>query len=185
MKHVYCFLTAVLLLSSCHSLLAQQDGKFHRRLEAGGIFSFKGCGLSLVAPMKGGGMGEIRLLADFEHVLINHEARPGTRIQLLRHFGLKEMDLGDDLAIQLTGGPGLTAGLVRDRGKDAGYLIALSVGGGADFLFKTVPVSVFVGLSADIGAHVIIRNQYDNTMTFYQNGWRRAWYPEVSVKYRF
>lgn len=187
MKRLFHALSAVsLLLLSCHCLYAQREDEGSvRRIEAGGLFSPKGSGFTMFIPMKDGGAGEIRFMADFESVLIDHEARPGTRVQLLRHFVLKEIKAAEDLSIHIIGGPGISAGLVRDHGKEAGYLMALSLGGGADLQFKSVPISVFAGLSADIGAHLVIRNRYDNTMTFYQNGWCRAWYPELSVKYRF
>lgn len=186
MKHLFSVLfPAFLLLLSCQGLRAQQGNGFVRSFEAGALYSVKGCGLSFVFPFRDGGTGEARILADFERVLRGHEAHPGTRIQFFRNFILQEIDVAEDLTLHLFGGPGLTAGLVRDRGKEAGYLMALSVGGGADLLFRDTPVTVSASFSADLGAHLIIRNQYDNTMTLYQNGWLRAWYPEVSVKYRF
>ena len=145
----------------------------------------KGSGVAFVFQMKDGGTGEGRILADFENILIGHNARPGTRIQFFRNYILHETVVSEDLSIRVLSGPGMTAGLVRDHDKEAGYLFAVSVSGGVDLVFRQAPVSVYVGLSADLGAHLTVRNRYDNTMTFYQNGIRRAWYPEVSVKYRF
>ena len=64
-------------------------------------------------------------------------------------------------------------------------MAAASAMAGADFFFFRAPVTVTAGLSADLGAHMVIHSSYDNTMTFYKNGLRRAWYPELTVKYRF
>lgn len=172
-------------LSCCAVLSAQPAGTFGRRLEAGGFFSPKGSGIVLSVPMRDGGTGEIRVLADFEDFLTSHDVRPGTRVELYRNFVLKEREVSDDLKIRFIAGPGITGGLVRDRGKEAGFLMALCLDTGAELAFGAAPVTVFFGFSGHLGAHLVFRDQYDNTMSFYTEGVRRAWMPEMAIKYRF
>ena len=180
-------LTAALasFLSCCAVLSAQPAGAVGRRLEAGGIFSTKGSGITLSIPMKDGGSGEVRVLADFEDFLTSHEVRPGTRVELYRNFVLREREVSEDLTVRLIAGPGIAGGLVRDDGKEAGILMALCLDGGAELAFGAAPVTVFFGFSAHLGAHLVYRDQYDNTMSFYTNGLRRIWMPEIAIKYRF
>ena len=178
----------LLVLAFCMPARAQrpEGGRpFRRRMEAGGLFSFKGCGLVADFPMRDGGGGEIRLLTDFEQILQGHAAAPGIRISFFRRFQLKEYPISNDLIIRISAGPGLTGGWVHDHEKEASYMAAASAMAGVDFLFFRAPVTVTAGLSADLGAHMVIHSRYDNTMTFYKNGLRRAWYPELTVKYRF
>ena len=154
-------------------------------MEAGLQSSFKGVGATVILQGKQGATGELRLLADFADILMGHTARPGTRIQYLQHFPVHRFDLSNELTINIIWGPGVTLGLVRDKRKQGGYLAAVSGFAGAEFIFHRVPVTVSTSFSADLGAHMTIRNRYDNTMTYYEYGLRRAWYPEIGIRYRF
>ena len=106
-----------------------------RRMEAGGLFSFKGCGLVADFPMRDGGGGEFRLLTDFEQILQGHAAAPGVRLSFFRRFQLAEYSIANDLIIRISAGPGLTGGWVHDYEKYASYMAAASAMAGADFFF--------------------------------------------------
>ena len=154
-------------------------------VEAGGLFSTKGCGVALVFPRPDGTAAELRLLSDFAQVLRGHEYYPGAKLQYLYRLRVQERTVSDELSVRLTAGPGLTVGAVRDHGKGDGLLAALCGNITADFQFSKVPVTVSAGLSADLGAHLVFKEWHESTMTLYRNGLRKVWQPEISIRYRF
>ena len=178
----------MLLLSGIVSASARPAGEAGTRpgrIEAGMLFSVKGCGLVADFPMRDGGGGEFRVLTDFEQVLSGAAPGPGIRVQFFRIYRLRSFRTASGMHIHLSAGPGLTGGFVRDHGKDPGYLAAASGTVGAEFVFTRIPVTIRAGVSGDLGVHLIYRDRYDNTLTFYQNGLRTSLYPELTLKYRF
>ena len=173
----------LLLLVIPAAFLRAQDRT--ERFGAGGFFSGKGSGTVFFFPHADGSAGELRLVADFEKVLKGHGYLPGTRVQYIHNLTMAVWEISGELTVRPVAGPGVTLGFVRDRGKGPGFLAAAVGSAGVEFDFRVNPVSVYLGLSADLGAHVVFRNRYENTMTLYRNGLQRAWQPELSVRYRF
>lgn len=181
----YLIVSLLMLLWPVMTVRGQGRGTPGRAVEAGGLFSTKGCGAVLVFPHPDGAAAELRLLSDFAQVLRGHEYYPGAKLQYLYRLRVQEQTVSDELSVRLTAGPGLTVGAVRDQGKGDGLLAALCGGFSAEFLFRRVPVTISASLSADLGAHLVFKKWSDSTMTLYRNGLRKAWQPEISIRYRF
>ena len=154
-------------------------------VEIGGWFSQKGSGIILSFPFTDGSYGELRINADFEQVLNGRSSVPGFRAQYWYNMRLGTVNVSDELKIRPVAGPGLSLGYVRDFDKDMGFLSALGGNFGLEFFFPSSPLSLYAGIAAELGAHIVLRNRYESTMTLYTNGLRRVWQPELSVRYRF
>lgn len=155
------------------------------RTAVGGWFSSKGSGLVFLFSHSDGTYGELRVSADFDQVLNGRESFPGFRAQYGYNMRLATVTISDELKIRPVAGPGITVGYVRDHEKGMGILAALDGNVGLEFIFPASPLSIYAGISAEVGAHIVLRNRYESTMTLYDNGLRRIWQPELSVRYRF
>lgn len=176
MTRLYRILIVGLLLVLPSAVHAAGSG----RVAVGGWFSQKGSGLILVFNHSDATYGELRVNADFEQILKGRESVPGFTAQYWYNMHLATVRFSDELVVRPVAGPGVTVGYVRDHGKEPGFLVAVGGNVGLDFIFKTSPISIYAGLSAEVGAHV-----KGSTMSLYDNGLRRVWQPELSIRYRF
>lgn len=177
------YLLIELLLCLLPSGLLQAQGQTSA-FEAGGFFSGQGSGLTCLFRHADGSVGELRLVADFEGVIREHQ-RPGARLTYNYFLYGKDWYQSPELTVRPTFGPGLSFGYVRDKGKAPGFLAAIGADIGLEMEFRVTSVSIYAGLSADLGAHILLRGRYGSTMTLYRNGLERIWQPEIAVRYRF
>jgi len=171
------FAATVALLLSLTQASAQQ--KFVSSV--GAVFSPKACGLT--CNLGDGNL--LRVVGDLEDVLTGNSKYPGIAGQYFMVF-YKQLSKDDAIRrVRFYGGPGLCAGWVADNNiTDFGAMFALgavagiSIDGGGRY-------SVDVGLSANVGIHVVPGNEYDTKIRLYRNGYRKAWMPEITIKRAF
>lgn len=173
------FLMVLVLLLPAGWARAQSD------VVVGGWLSSKGSGLVFYFSHTDGSYGELRVNADFERVLRGHESVPGVQAQYWYKMPLTTLKVSDGFRIRPTAGPGVSLGYVRDYGKDMGLMAALGGNLGLEFIFPASPLSLYAGFSAEAGAHIVLRGNHENRITWYTNGLRRAWQPEIAFRYRF
>ncbi len=141
----------------------------------------------LRADFAGGGEEKtgsaFRVYVDLYKVLNGRYITPGLKADYHCLFSLSEHILRDGTVLDLRTGPGVAAGLVRDRDKDRGYLIGLS--GMASARMRFGDLSIEVGVSAILGCHIHPDRSDDVTLTLYANGLSGALLPEVTITYGF
>lgn len=125
----------------------------------------------------------IRVYADLYKVLNGRYITPGLKADYHCLFSLSEYGMRDGSVLDIRTGPGVAAGVVRDRNKDRGYLIGLS--GMASVQLRFRDLSVAVGFSAILGCHIHSDRSDDVTLTLYGNGLSGAVLPEITIKYGF
>jgi len=153
------------------------------RIQAGMISSPKGAGLSISFSRDWDSVSEILLRGDLEAVISGRYGNPGA-IGEYRKLFIKEFNLDGLPPFSIMGGPGVIVGFARDHKKDYGYIAGLSGTIKSSFRFDK-RFFLEAGFSADIAAHVIYDSRHRNTLTIYRNGFKKSYWPEVSVKYRF
>lgn len=139
------------------------------------------------ADFAGGGeertSSAVRVYVDLYKILNGRYITPGLKADYHCLFSLSEHILRDGTALDIRTGPGVAAGIVRDRGKDRGYLIGLSGMASAQMRFGDLCIAV--GFSAILGCHIHSDRSDDVTLTLYSNGLSGALLPEVTIKYGF
>ncbi len=169
-------ITAV--LAGCLPVRAQV-----RRVSAGGFYSFKGCGLSVMFDTPEH-FSRATVLADFTGLLSGSHKEPGVQAGYWVLYPLARWDVFDDMSVRPYVGPGLQAGYVRDYDKGFGVVAALGAGAGfrADFSRR---VSIDLGWTVSAGVHLQARNFHNTRATVWQNGIYKILLPELSILYRF
>lgn len=167
--------TVILPLSSA----AQQQ----RGFAFGGTWSSRQCGISASISPEAGLFNEISISADLWDVLDGSEGCPGLIASYDRIYSIQTWSHRDS-DISLFIGPGYSAGWVLDRGKDWGWLAGMDVIVGIMASFRT-PVDLCFGFKAILGLHADVNSTHNSTLTFYKNGYQRAYLPELRIRYRF
>ncbi len=165
---------AILLVSFPFFLPAQERG-----VMPGGLFSAKGCGVSL--SMHDG--KELRFIADMNGIASGRYSMVGFRSELLYNNLIAEVPVQGKPVMQILASPGVTMGYVRDKDWEWGLLAGLC--GRIACCLAYDSFDIVFGVSSTLGCLIDIQDKYDSTMTLYQSGLRNAIHPEISIKYRF
>lgn len=173
------FLTILALLLSA----AWADAR--PAVSLGGWLSPKGSGVVFYFSHTDGSYGELRINADFERLLNGSKSSPGIQAQYWYNIPLTTIKVSDAFKIRPTAGPGVSLGYVRDYEKDMGLVVAAGGNLGLEFIFPSSPLSLYAGVSAEVGAHIVLGGRNNSPVTLYTNGLRRAWQPEIAFRYRF
>ncbi len=122
----------------------------------------------------------VTVVADLHGVVTGKDINPGIRANMIHNFIISSKDLDGGGKYLFYGGPGITAGYTRDNGMDFGPVAALSGRLGMSFLFNRITVSL--GVTADLGLHLLINNQFtDKELSLYKDGIYHAFVPEMRL----
>jgi len=174
-----CLVAALLALTS---FAAKAEGGHD--LSFGGSFSPKGCGVELYGEGVSSSF-RLTLRSDFQDIIDGGSEVPGVVCGFSLDYPLKKWRTGAG-EISLTLGPTVSAGYVRDLGYKHGVMAAIGCSTGANFKFDGSPLEISVRLAGETGMHSMGGDDvHDTTLRFYVNGLRRAWAPELTIRYRF
>ena len=154
-----------------------------QKAELGIMSSPRSAGIALLLSGKGGSRSLIRTYVDLYKVIDGTCKSPGYKIDYHILYPLFDRSCPDGLSFHLSAGPGVTAGYVRDRGKEIGAAAGLSGVVSIAIVFRSVTVSA--GFSAALGCHMNFSNIHENTLEFYKNGVYQSYIPEITIRYRF
>lgn len=157
---------------------AQQRG-----FAMGSSWSTRQCGLNASFSPDADAINEVSLCADLWDVLDGSSRTPGVIASYDKCYALRTWE-HEDCGISLYLGPGFCAGWVMDKDKEWGWLAGMDILMGISASFR-VPVEICFGLKAVLGLHADVNNPHNSTLTFYKNGWQRAYQPELRIRYRF
>ena len=154
-----------------------------RGVRAGGAFSFKGSGVSVLLDGPAN-TSRYRFFVDFTDMLLGNTRQCGYQADYALLYSLTRWDLADELSIRPYVGPGLQVGYVRDWRKSRGVTLGVTAAAGFRLDFRR-NVCIDLGLTFEAGFHLEAHSRYDTRLTFYRNGLFRAPIPELGLLYRF
>ena len=131
----------------------------------------------------GEGLVRTELLLDMNGIIRGWNEMPGTRLRGCMDFPIYVTRLSTGTTLQLIAGPGVTLGYVSDAEKDYGFVGGLTADAGLFFHFSR-PISVCFSFSADL-CLLYRQENHHAVMNVYGNGLAHAYYPEISIFYRF
>lgn len=162
------------------SILSRGQGRDARKNDwgVGGVFSPRGTGAVLSK-----GANSIRLIADMYGV-IDGRFQPGFKFYYFADF---PMSLAEkpELRIQSFVSPGIMLGRVRDKKREPGFCGGIALATGVEFIYRK-RLSVRCGFSGDFAMHHHHKDgKRGKVLDIYQNGFRYAPFPELTVTYKF
>lgn len=171
-------LTTLILLVAALPSHGQQ-----RNFSAGGLFSPKACGVSLVWS-RGDGFSDLRLSADLQNVLGGKTPAPGIRAEWYFDYIIHSWNAPDGLTVNFYAGPGALVGYVEDMTDGRGAVAAVC--GNVGFLFNfSGRISISAGFSSNLGFHLTMTDAHHSRMAFYKAGMIGTAWPEVGIRYTF
>ena len=171
-------LTTLILLVAALPSHGQQ-----RNFSAGGLFSPKACGVSLVWS-RGDGFSDLRLCADLHNVLGGKTPAPGIRAEWYNDYIIHRWNAPDGVTINLYAGPGALVGYVEDQEDGRGAVAAVC--GNIGFLFHFPGrITISAGFSSNLGFHLTMTDTHHSRMSFYKAGMIGTAWPEVGIRYTF
>ncbi len=152
-------------------------------VRAGGTFSFKGSGISVLLDGPGN-TSRYRIFVDFTDLLNGSTRQCGYQADYALLYSLTRWDLADGLVVRPYVGPGMQVGYIRDWRKSRGVTLGVTAAAGFRLDFRR-NVCLDFGLTFEAGFHLEAHSRYDTRLTFYRNGLFRAPVPELGLLYRF
>ena len=178
MRMQLCISTVLML---CFCLGARAGDRF-----AGLYNSPKGFGLSFCTERHESSFNTYSAVADLTGVITGEHSAPGIYFNYSRNTVLRSGVKGDALCV-LYAGPGVSAGYLRDAGKESyGAMVALSGTLGGRFLFGD-RIALDLSINADLGVHLREKDHKGDGigLFLYKNGLFRTILPQLKIEYRF
>ena len=151
----------------------------------GGLFSPKGTGLSSLSTAGESTYSLLRadLLLDMNGIIRGWNTSPGLRLRFANNYVLASAEFSTGTVFHFLAGPGLTVGYVSDIDNVFGWMGGVTADTALMFDF-TRHIALCLSLSADFGMHYRSVDHHA-VLSSYRSGMYHAYYPELTIYYRF